>query len=359
MELIAIGCRGPEVADVQRRLAGLGLPCSDEAGTFGESTRASVRTFQQRRGLAADGIVGDDTWRSLIAASYRLGDRMLYETRPMLFGDDVRDLQRRLSQLGFDCGYDDGLYGPQTVDAVRELQLNVGLKVDGIAGPRTVDALTRLYRQHQEAPAYTVRERELLARPRRATMAGARLMVDAGHGPDDPGLVSPDGVPEHEITWRIASLVEGRLAALGAHVVLGRGPTTTPSASERAQHANREDVEAIVSIHLNGDRSPRARGVAAYHFGNDRYESARGRSLAELAVDRVVAVTGTAHCRVHASTAALLRESRAPAVVVEVGFVTHPEEGRALATPDHQRLVAGALADAITGFLVGERADAA
>ena len=360
MEPISVGSVGPAVEDVQRRLALLGLPCDpDEPGVFGAATRAALLTFQQRRGLPADGVVGDDTWRSLVGASFRLGDRMLYITRPMMQGDDVRDLQRRLNRLGFDAGYDDGLYGPQTAEAVREFQLNVGLAVDGIAGPSTVDLVLRLHRQHQEAPAYAVRERERLLRPARTSIAGARVMVDAGHGPDEPGLVGPEGTPEHEVTWALASLVEGRLAALGAHVVLGRGPATTPTPSERAAHANAEDVEAILSIHCNGLDSPEARGAAAYYFGTDGYVSEAGRMLAQLSVAAVCRAVDTPDCRTHPSTSALLRESRAPAVIVEPGFLTHPEEGPALATAAHQRAIAGALAEAILTFLLGEHAQAA
>ncbi len=356
--MIAIqhGSVGAEVEDVQRRLTALGLSCDpDDLGRFDDTTLERVRAFQQQRGLQADGIVGPDTWRSLVAAGYRLGDRMLYVTRPALYGDDVRDLQRRLNRLGFDAGYDDGLYGTQTFDAVREFQLNVGLEVDGITGPSTLDVLRRLHRTHQSAPAYAVREREQLRRPsRRTSLAGARIMVDAGHSPELPGIVAPDGTAEHEMTWQIAALLEGRLSALGAHVVLARGPATSPTPSDRAQLANAEDVEVILSIHGNGVDSTAARGAAAYYFGTEGYVSERGRMLAQLAVDAVVDATGTPNCRTHPSTTSLLRESRAPAVIVEPGFLTHPEEGRLLLEPAHQRRIAAALAEALQTFLVGD-----
>lgn len=355
MELIQFGSAGPEVEDVQRRLGELGLPCDGDSGVFAERTLAAVRAFQQQRGLPADGIVGPDTWHSLVGASWRLGDRMLYVTRPALEGDDVRDLQRRLNQLGFDAGYEDGLYSSQTFEAVREFQLNVGLNSDGIAGPSTVDLLRRLYRQHQEAPAYAVREREWLRSAPRPSIAGVRVMVDPGHSPQSPGFVNPDGIEEQQVTWEIAALVQGRLAALGAQVILARGPATSPTPSERAQHANREDVEAILSIHCNGMDSGAAHGAAAYYFGHEGAVSERGRLLAQLAVDRVVGVTGTLNCRTHPSTTALLRESRAPGALVEPGFLTHPEEGRALADPGHQREIAAALADALVAFLTGVR----
>lgn len=354
MELIRRGSVGPEVEDVQRRLTALGWSVvPDDLGEFGPGTDQSVRAFQQTRGLPADGLVGPDTWSALVGASYRLGDRMLYVRRPLLAGDDVRDLQRRLNRLGFDAGYDDGLYGVQTFDAVRDFQLNAGLDVDGIAGPSTVDALVRLHRQHQEAPAFAVREREQLRRPHRTTLAGARILIDPAHSPDDPGISGPDAIAEHVVTWQIAQALEGRLAAMGAHAVLARGPATSPTPSQRAAMANAEDVEAIVSIHANGLDSPEARGAAAYYFGNEASVSERGRLLAQLCVDAVVAATGTPNCRTHRASSAILRESRAPAVVVEPGFLTHPQEGRSLTEPATQRAIASALATAVQTFLSG------
>ncbi len=123
MEPIRPGRTGPEVSDVQRRLGELGHACGDNPGVFDGLTEAAVRAFQQGRGLPADGAVGEETWLALVGASYRLGDRLLYLTRPPLSGDDVLDVQHRLNRLGFDAGQDDGVYDEQTTAAVREFQL--------------------------------------------------------------------------------------------------------------------------------------------------------------------------------------------------------------------------------------------
>ena len=56
--LIRQGSRSDEVLDVQTRLRALGFSVEDEPGWFGESTRAAVRAFQQRRSMLVDGIVG-------------------------------------------------------------------------------------------------------------------------------------------------------------------------------------------------------------------------------------------------------------------------------------------------------------
>lgn len=355
MQLIRLGSAGPEVTDVQRRLATLGrMTEPDDPGVFGRTTEAAVKAFQQERGLLADGVVGEDTWKALVEASYQLGDRNLWHRQPMIRGDDVRDLQKRLNRLGFDAGQVDGLFGPQTESALRDFQLNVALNVDGIAGPDTVDALKRLHRQHQSVPTYNVREKEAMRGQDRASLAGAKLMIDPGHGPDDPGMVAEDGrIAEHQINWDIASRLAGRLQALGCAITLSRGPRTTPSVSDRAQLANDEGVEAVIGIHLNGIPSPRAHGAAAYYFGRDDVLSEAGRRFAQLAVDHVVEQTGTLNCRTHPSTSGLLRETRAPAILIEPGFLTHPAEGRKLRTAEYQQLVVQGLVDATVDFLTG------
>lgn len=355
MRIISLGQTGPSVEDVQRRLEDLGLSIADDLpGEFRHGTRAAVRAFQQSRGLTADGVVGRDTWRSLVEASFSLGDRLLYRTRPMQRGDDVRDLQERLNRLGFDSGQVDGIFGPDTGAAVVDFQANVGLVDDGTAGPETIGALRRLHRSHQAVPAAVVRERHQVATaPRPPSLAGIPVLIDAAHGPDDPGFASPDGVFEHEVTWAIANRVHGRLAALGARPVLSRGPATTPTSAQRARHANREGVDAILSIHCNGlPGSAAAEGVSAAYFGHDGSVSEHGRRLAEIAVQRISDVVGTPNCRAHASTAGLLREARAVTVVVEVGFLTHPDEGRRLTQPEHQGLLAACLTDALATWLL-------
>jgi N-acetylmuramoyl-L-alanine amidase len=349
------GTSGPAVRDVQSRLNDLGHDLSDDdPAVYGQATESAIRSFQQQRGLRADGIVGPETWRALVEAGRSLGDRRLYLTEPMLRGDDVRELQRRLNQLGFDAGTVDGVFGPDTSEAVRDFQLNVGLRVDGIVGTEVVEALRRLHRQHQSAAASVVREREQLRRaPLRRSLAGSRILLDPAHGPDAPGAEAPDGRPEHEITWELASRLEGRLLARGVHVILSRGPQTTPSSSARARLANDEGVDAVLSLRLNALDHEEARGAAGYYYGDGEYFSESGRRLAELCVDNIVERTGVPHLRTHSATVSLLRETRAPAVIVEPVFISHPDDGRRIQQPGLQEEVADALTAALTEHLTG------
>ena len=139
------GDSGEAVVDLQERLERLGFEHGhDGLGAFGPGTAAAVQVFQSQRGLRVDGVCDYETWSSLVEAGFRLGDRLLYRRSPMLQGDDVADVQRRLSGLGFDPGGVDGIFGDNTHAAIAEFQRNMGLVTDGICGPVTLSELRRV-----------------------------------------------------------------------------------------------------------------------------------------------------------------------------------------------------------------------
>jgi peptidoglycan hydrolase-like protein with peptidoglycan-binding domain len=104
-------------------------------GIFGPRTDAAVRDLQRSNGLAVDGIVGNQTW-----------PRVIVQVQQGSTGDAVRGVQeefqfRNLSgdpSLGLQI---DGIFGPNTDDAVRGFQSALGITVDGIVGPLTWRAL--------------------------------------------------------------------------------------------------------------------------------------------------------------------------------------------------------------------------
>ena len=68
-------------------------------------------------------------------------ESLLKVTTPMMRGDSVRECQQILKNLSYNIGNVDGIYGPNTRDAVIQFQLNNGLQADGIVGPATWDKL--------------------------------------------------------------------------------------------------------------------------------------------------------------------------------------------------------------------------
>lgn len=357
IEVVRHGDRGAAVADLQSRLVRVaagagGAPLLAVDGEFGSATLEAVRRFQRERGLAADGFAGPETWRALDEAGHRLGDRLLWRSQTMMRGDDIRELQQRLNQLGFDAGPEDGIFGDLAHGTVEEFQRNVGLVVDGVAGPTTLVALRLLHRDHHRAGNIArAREREWLRRQVRRGLAGTRLLIDPSHGPLQPGHVAQDGTTEAEITWQIATRLAARLAAGGADVLLSRGLHADPPPGDRARFANEQGVDLVLSLGLGAHDNPAASGCATFYYGTPQFVSEAGWRLAEHVQGALVDAGWQPDCRAHPMTWSLLRETKAPTVVVEPGFLSSPADAARLCDAGTQDLLAGQLATAVSRFL--------
>ena len=291
---LAPGDVGEAVADLQRRLAAAGHATEpDGPAQFGAGTEAAVRAFQEKRGLRADGICGEETWASLVEAGHRLGDRLLSHRDPLLRGDDVAELQRLLGSLGFDAGRVDGFFGPETAAAVVEFQRNVGLPTDGVCGPDSVAALRRFAGRTGDG----------------STVAGLREVDALRRGP--PGLHG-----------RRVVIGEGGEAAAPADE-LGRAQQQAgavvsvvhhPDDHEKASAANHFGADAFVGIVVR----PEAGATVAY-YAREGYESPTGRRLAELVLAELPDVLAGDRPPPRGMRLPVLRETRMPAVLVEVG----------------------------------------
>lgn len=232
MRPVRIGDRGPAVEDIQRRLRALGhdLGPTGIDGVFLGRTSDAVKEFQASRGVAEDGLVGDETWAALVDATFTLGDRMLYLRMPHFHGRDVGVLQEALNALGFTCGATDSIFGPYTEHAVREFQRNAGLPPDGIAGDDTVRALLALRHvwEGKEPRAHSAAR----TAPVRACDGLARVRIGVG-GMDDDG----QGVAERVVNLAVAANPDARVELL-------RSAASTP-----------EDLDAVLMICGHGTAS--------------------------------------------------------------------------------------------------------
>ncbi|MCC7077311.1 MAG: peptidoglycan-binding protein [Acidimicrobiia bacterium] len=319
---IRTGDCGPPVSDLLRRLVDAGFEPSaapPPAGAtpdpdrveFGDGEERLVRAFQESRNLAVDGVVGPATWEALLEAGWRLGDRVLYDRRPWLRGDDISELQSQLGALGFDIGKIDGIYGPLARRAVEEFQRNCGLRPDGIAGPATLRMLRRVSGAPAGKPNLAVRER-LHVRTHGTGIAGRRVFIDPRPGRDsaDSGV---DDVVERDFTYAAALALAAELKARGAHPLVSRGPENDPTPSDRASTANWFGADIVVTLGVSDTDD-----VVIAHFGTHRWESPAGAGLAAHLGSAVAEALGATVGPGLASTDPLLRETRAIAALVRI-----------------------------------------
>jgi N-acetylmuramoyl-L-alanine amidase len=357
------GDTGPAVEEIRSILVDLEL--LEDGGTeFDEATETAVRAFQQSRGIGVDGLVGTETWAALDGARWKLGARTLFHSVPtFLVGEDVRTLQERLLEMGFDTGRADGIYGPRTARAVAQFQREVGLTPDGSCGPNTMKALRRLGRKVVGGRPNWLREAEAF-RQSGSSLVGKTIVIDPGHGgPDDLGVVVPDGQlrwAEADLVFDIATRLEGRLAAAGMRVHLTRGPAPTQpmTGQERASLANSLGADLLISLHLDGQETPAADGVATYHYGTGNgLTSTVGERLANLVQREVVVRTGMQDCRIHAKTWELLRLTRMPAVRVDLGYLSSPTDRERLIDPAFREQIVEAILAAVQRMYFPVEAD--
>jgi N-acetylmuramoyl-L-alanine amidase len=355
VQLIRRGDRGPAAAEVRSTLLVLGLLSHPggpaDSDLFDAACELALREFQQARGLTADGVVGAETWRALVAARWRLGDRVLtWSPVDPMVGDDVHTLQERLLEMGYDVGRTDGVFGSRTAEALAAFQREVGVRPDGTFGPLTRRALAQLGRRVVGGSPQLLRE-TLLIHHAGPALVGKRIVIDPGHGGADRGNIVADGLlrwAEADLVYDLAARLEGRLSALGVRADLTRGPETGSGDRERAAFANSTDADLLVSLHLDAHPNPEASGVATYYYGTGSgVTSTVGERLAALVQREIVVRTGLLNGRTHYKTWELLRLTRMPAVRVEAGYLTSPADRARLVDPSFRDALAEAVLAAV------------
>ena len=309
-------------------------------------SESEIRSFQQARGLSVTGLVDEVTARALEEAQWKLGDRSLnLQEPPLMHGDDVAALQSRLTEMGFDCGRVDGIYGPHTESAVKDFQKSVGATVDGKCGPATIIALIRLTKIVSGGAPSVMRE-SANQKNRGPALANKTIVLN------------PDG--DDPLVYDVAVRTEGRLLALGASVFLTRGEKNNPSESERIAFSNNSNADLMISLHEDSYKNENAHGAATYFYGSEAHgvHSIVGERFASLVQREICARTDFANCRTHAMTWDLLRLTKAPAVRIDLGYKTNPGDIGRMSRPDFRDVIAEALVIAIQRLYLAAEDDA-
>jgi N-acetylmuramoyl-L-alanine amidase len=309
-------------------------------------SESEIRSFQQARGLSVTGLVDEVTARALEEAQWKLGDRSLnLQEPPLMHGDDVAALQSRLTEMGFDCGRVDGIYGPRTELAVKDFQKSVGATVDGKCGPATIIALIRLTKIVSGGAPSILRE-SANQKNRGPALANKTIVLN------------PDG--DDPLVYDVAVRTEGRLLALGASVFLTRGEKNNPTESERIAFTNNSNADLMISLHEDSYKNENAHGAATYFYGSEAHgvHSIVGERFASLVQREICARTDFANCRTHAMTWDLLRLTKAPAVRIDLGYKTNPGDIGRMSRPDFRDVIAEALVIAIQRLYLAAEDDA-
>ncbi len=351
MRNLTHGDRGKEVVDVQTRLRAQGFELGTEGadGFLGPNTELALRSFQQQRGLLVDAVVGDNTWRELVEAGYQLGDRLLYLREPPFRGDDVLALQVKLNLLGFNAGAERGVYDADVEAAVLDFQRNAGLRRDGLVGENTLNKLTALRKAESGREGKKIPDRHDGYVPA-LTPVGQTIVVDPGHGGDDPGHVADDGLAEKDIALTMGLRLAELLRAEGCRVVLTRDTDETVPLYARTEKADAAGADFLISLHCNANSAQEAHGSACYYFQRSHYYSEQGRRLADNIGARL-SHAGTRFLGSFGRNYGVLRESGAISVLIEPIFLSSPSDGVLARQPDTLESLTRAVMEGLVDYL--------
>ncbi|WP_342667888.1 N-acetylmuramoyl-L-alanine amidase [Deinococcus marmoris] len=226
-----------------------------------------------------------------------------------------------------------------------------------------------------------------------ATVTRPRVVLDAGHGGGDSGMVSR-WVKEKDVTLDVALRTRAELIKHGVDVVMVRTADNWLSADKRSdldarsRLATTGRVSAYISIHVNAGGAS-AQGIETFYFGqppvggNSRAVLENGggsvgqeltrqaassaqnllgdilaqaklsfsRQLAQKVQSRLLQYTGAVNRGVKTDAFYVIRNPTTPAILTEIGFGSSPTEGPRLATPAYREKIAQGLARAILDFL--------
>lgn len=173
------------------------------------------------------------------------------------------------------------------------------------------------------------------------------VVVDAGHGGKDQGCAY-EGAIEKDIILPIALYLQEELENMGVTVVMTRDDDTFLYLNRRVEAAEKADADAYISIHIDSFESDESvYGMTIHHQDGAR----GGKVLATLLHDMLVEEDFERVRDVHASNLYVLRNTTMPAVLVEAGFVTNPDDRAKMQTEEYQKTLANVLAEGVVRYL--------
>ncbi len=167
-------------------------------------------------------------------------------------------------------------------------------------------------------------------------VTGKKIVLDPGHGGSDPGAQAL-GLVEKELNLDIALRTKNLLESAGFSVVMTRTTDVFVSLAGRAEIANSSNADIFISIHGNSFNGA-TQGVETFWYG--KYEKANSMRLAHALQNNVVSKMNMSYRRVAEGNFHVIRETKVPSALLEVGFIDNPSDAAKLKQSKYRQLAA-------------------
>lgn len=181
------------------------------------------------------------------------------------------------------------------------------------------------------------------------------IIIDPGHGGKDEGTKSLD-TPVHlekNLTLTTAQILNTYLQGFGYKTIMTRRDDLFIPLKERADFANQKNAKLFVSVHYNAAENSKAHGIEVYYYqtADNKERSEKSKALASTVLEHVINNTKAKSRGVKHGNFAVIRETKMPAILVEGGFMTNPEEMQKIKDAAYIKKLAWAIASGIKQYL--------
>ena len=179
------------------------------------------------------------------------------------------------------------------------------------------------------------------------------IVIDPGHGGEDPGKVGVNDVLEKDLNLQVAQKVQKLMEEAGIEIVMTREDDNVPTAKkkdleERIQLINSTNPTLALCIHQNSYPDAAIKGAQVFYYTPSEEAKAAATIVQEEL--RTVDPSNTRAIKAH-DTYYMLKNTKVPTIIVECGFLTNPEEAEKLTNEEYQGQLAKAICDGIIKWL--------
>jgi N-acetylmuramoyl-L-alanine amidase len=205
-----------------------------------------------------------------------------------------------------------------------------------------------------------------------------KIVIDPGHGGPDNGAQSPSGLYEKTVTLELARLIAEKLGKQ-YHIILTRTDDYAVDVFDRSMTANQAEPRVFVSLHASGSYQPKTNGITIIYY-TSTYQSSSERPstynppikadpeirlwnltyrphllkshrLAQILSQSIAGHQEKSTVMVVGLPVLVLSGVDAPAVLVEIGYLTNPQEDNLLQSRDHLKKISAGICEGIVSFL--------
>jgi N-acetylmuramoyl-L-alanine amidase len=199
----------------------------------------------------------------------------------------------------------------------------------------------------------SLRQPPEITNKRRQPLSGIKILLDPGHGGKESGASGPTGYLEKDLNLVVSKLLRDELVKRGATVVMTREDDKEVSLSDRQAIIDKEEPAIALSIHHNslpddGD-AEKIKGFAAFWY------HPQAHSLALFLHNYVVKKLKRPAYGVFWDNLALTRPASTPSVLLELGFMSNPDEFELVTNPEEQKKEASSIAQGIVEWFKSDR----